>query len=126
MRLALVLALLLVAAAPARAAQSGSSEIEHLELDPLAADEIAERTGQAALVVVAQPVKVWDRGLAECRIISVLKGGFKGRARTFQVKFGKVLGGSWPQKGVVAVYFLRPPIGGRTKIFSRKTVFEHA
>jgi len=89
------------------------------------ADALAERTSKTPLIAVAQPLKVWDKkGLAECRIIATLKGSFADRARTFRVRFGKVHGGVWPRKGVVAVFFLRLPVGKRTAPISRKTVFE--
>jgi hypothetical protein len=96
------------------------------ELPAKEADAIAIRTGKAPLIVIAQAVKVWDKGIAECRIISVIKGKFEGRGkgRTFRVRFSKVLGGVWPEKGVTGLYFLRPAIGGQTSVFNRKTIFE--
>ncbi len=126
MRLALALSLLLIAGAAgaARAADPGGVPGARASISPQAADALAVRASRAPLIVVAQPLKVWDKGLAECRVVSVLQGSFSDRAKTFRVRFGKVHDGAWPQKGVVAVYFLRPPIGGRTSVFTRKTVFE--
>ena len=124
MRLALTLSLML-AATTARAGQTGRSPATRATISVQEADRYSERTDRAQVIAMARPVKIWDKGdtgLAECRVISLMKGRLKGK--TFRVRFTKVLGNVWPEKGVAALYFLRPPVGGKTTLFTRKTLFE--
>ncbi|MHC4915061.1 MAG: hypothetical protein ACYTGB_06180 [Planctomycetota bacterium] len=122
MRIVTALTVLFLAAGMARGADFGDPAPQDRPLPAEEADMIARRVGEAALVVVAVPIKVWDKGVAECRVLSVLKGKYDDL--TFRVRFVKVLGGVWPQRGVSAVYFLRPPVGGRTSILNNRTVFD--
>jgi hypothetical protein len=123
MRLAIplptLLALLLAASAagPARAGTIASLTTEE-------AEDLVVRTRKTPLVIVAQPVKVSEKGIAECQIVTVLKGGFERPTRTFRVRFAKVFGGAWPEPGVTAVYFLRPPPGTGGSVSDPGTLFE--
>jgi len=110
-------ATLLLALAAARAVPAGE-----IGLGAAEADSIAERTARSTLVAVAQAVKVRDSGIAECRLISLIKGQFKGGS--FQVRFSRLQGGVWPERGVTALYFLKPLVGGGSGALGRRTIFE--
>jgi hypothetical protein len=89
------------------------------------AESLVDRTNEAALVVVARPTTVRNDNTADCRVISVLKApaGAKGMS-SFRVHFSKLHGGSWPERGVTAVYFLRPQEGGNTGYLPGRTAYE--
>jgi hypothetical protein len=120
MRLLMSLVLAMAAAAAAPAGEDAADRAGRSALTEAGADNLAERAGRADAVVVAEARKVAEGGLAECRVVSALKGGLKVNA-TFRVRFSRVYGGAWPEKGVTAVYFLKsPPSGGRTGLFRSK------
>lgn len=120
MRLLTTLVLAAAAAATVPAAPAGESAAPlpvRSALSTADADNLAERTERSETVVVAEACKVGDQGLAECRVLSALKGSLKAKA-TFRVRFSRVYGGAWPEKGVTAIYFLKSsPGGGRTGFF---------
>ena len=125
MRFTLALVVLLAAAPAAPAVPAGAAETIRSRATIQDSDLLAEHTDTAKLVVLARPTKVWDDGRAQCQVISVYKGDYADK--TFLVRFDRVLGGVWPQKGVTAIYFLRLPVGGETReplLFNRKTIFD--
>lgn len=74
-------------------------------LKPAELEALGEAAAQAELVCVGEAVKVRDTGTAEVKVVSVLKG--KAPAQTIEVRFTKIFGGVWPEKGVTAIYFLK-------------------
>jgi hypothetical protein len=108
MRSATVPTVVLLAAALAVAApraRGGEAALSRPALPTAEADSLAERTGKAGTVIEAEPVSVEDDGLAECKAIRVLKGQYGNEI--FRVRFNRVFGGAWPEKGVRAIFFLR-------------------
>lgn len=106
MRSAIALLTVLLSAAWA-APQSGAGEAQPARpaLSVAEADSLADRTERSTVVAEAEALEVDDAGLAECRVVNVLKGQYKDG--TFRVRFDRVFGGAWPEKGVRAIFFLR-------------------
>ena len=107
-------------AAPAPAAPAEVPDVELLKARLPAGEfeSLIERTGRSDLVCHADPVKVHDDGLADCRVKAVLKGSVKGE--TIRVRFSKTFGSAWPQKSVDAIFFLKAAPASRAGLFSRK------
>lgn len=69
------------------------------------ADSLADRAARSDLVLVVEPERFREETLAECRVVSVLKGQCREQDGVL-VQFRKVFGGAYPRKGETAVCFL--------------------
>jgi len=121
MRPMLMLSVLL-ALGVARADEPKKRTPVRARLSAEAADEIAERTAGAPLVIVGRTLRVTRDDQADCQVWSVLKGQYENK--TFRVRFSRIYGGAWPQAGVAAVYFLRPLGGSAKRPWTARTILE--